>query len=223
VCRKEEGPSSYPIVSFPLWFLNNCFFLFHFLCDIPQLSSHFALLVLCVFLYLVTCMGSTSMAGRGMAPQPHAPIDYCPVVQCAELQIQWTWDNRPLITFVYRALVVESRLPAMWARAACIAAFSRKACCHVGHSSVQQLFLTNGRVHVALCYPVSRSPSIIIWAFLIHYICIVLRNRAKTLHLWNVGFAEIVKKFVSHLGSGVLFFARRKHSWKNTDKSHTSC
>jgi len=51
------------------------------------------------------------MAGRGMAwlVQPNRPV-----VQCAEQQIQWALrGNRPLISFVSCALVVEDRLPAM--------------------------------------------------------------------------------------------------------------
>jgi hypothetical protein len=41
---------------------------------------------------------------------------------------------------------------------------------------------------------------------------LVLGNWAKTLHPRNVGFAEFMNKFVSHLRGGKLYLARRKHS-----------
>jgi hypothetical protein len=52
---------------------------------------------------------------------------------------------------------------------------------------------------------------------------LVLGNWAKTLHPRNVGYAKFVNKFVGHLRREVFCFARRQHSWKNPDESHTSC
>jgi hypothetical protein len=130
--------------------------------------------------------------------------------RCAPRKRLTYGDGRPLVG------PTQGVLP----RGGCHVGFYVSSRCPLGFEAI--CLPVGPSIHVmSMCLPlIHQGLPPLDWWHGLHAWDLVLGNWAKTLHPRNVGFAEFVNNFMSHLRGGKLCFARRKHSWRNPDESH---